>query len=82
MFGYKIIKEAEIESLKTQLTDAKGIIVSQTLYIADLVDKIKELEKIISALNETKTVKTDNVEEKAVKKVRRKSSKKINKKEE
>ena len=82
MFGYKIIKEAEIESLKTQLTDANRIIRSQKLHIADLFNKIEELEKIISALNETKTVKTDNVEEKAVKKVRRKSSKKINKKEE
>ena len=82
MFGYKIIKEIEIENLTKQLTEAKGIIVSQTLYIADLVDKIKELEKIISALNETKPVKTDNVEESPVKKVRRKSSKKINKKEE
>ena len=82
MFGYKIIKEIEIENLTKQLTDAKGIIVSQTQYIADLVNKIKELEKIISALNETKPVKTDNVEESPVKKVRRKSSKKINKKEE
>lgn len=82
MFGYKIIKEIEIENLTKQLTDAKGIIVSQTLHIADLVNKIKELEKNISALNETKPVKTDNVEENPVKKVRRKSSKKINKKEE
>ena len=82
MFGYKIIKEIEIENLTKQLTDAKEIIVSQTLHIADLVNKIKELEKIISALNETKPVKTDNVEENPVKKVRRKSSKKINKKEE
>ena len=82
MFGYKIIKEIEIENLTKQLTDAKGIIVSQTLHIADLVNKIKELEKIISTLNETKPVKTDNVEETPVKKVRRKSSKKINKKEE
>ena len=64
------------------MTDAKGIIVSPPLHIADLVNKIKELEKIISALNETKPVKTDNVEENPVKKVRRKSSKKINKKEE
>ena len=47
-----------------------------------ILKKIKELEKNISALNETKPVKTDNVEENPVKKVRRKSSKKINKKEE
>ena len=82
MFGYKIIKEIEIENLTKQLTDAKGIIVSKTLHIADLVNKIKELEKIISALNETKPVKTDNVEENPVKKVRRKSTKKTTKKEE
>ena len=82
MFGYKIIKEIEIENLTKQFTDAQAIIVSQTLHIADPVNKIKEFEKITSALNETKPVKTDNVEENPVKKVRRKSSKKINKKEE
>jgi predicted nucleic acid-binding Zn-ribbon protein len=82
MFGYRIIKEVEIENLKSQLADANGIIDAQTKHIADLLNKIVELEKVVADLNESKTVKVEITEEKPVKKVRRKSSKKTTKKEE
>jgi hypothetical protein len=82
MFGYRIIKEVEIENLKSQLADANGIIDAQTKHIADLLNKIVELEKVVADLNESKTVKVESTEEKPVKKVRRKSSKKTTKKEE
>ena len=79
MFGYKIIKEVEIENLRSQLANANEIIDAQTKHIADLLNKIGELEKAVADLNESKTV---NTEEKPVKKVRRKSTKKTTKKEE
>jgi predicted nucleic acid-binding Zn-ribbon protein len=82
MFGYRIIKEVEIENLKSQLADANGIIDAQTKHISDLLNKIVELEKVVADLNESKTVKVEITEEKPVKKVRRKSSKKTTKKEE
>ena len=82
MFGYKIIKEAEIENLKDNLAHANVVIADQTKHIADLLNKIAELEKVVADLNESKTVKAESTEEKPVKKVRRKSSKKTTKKEE
>jgi uncharacterized coiled-coil protein SlyX len=82
MFGYKIIKEVEIENLKSQLADANEIIDAQTKHIADLLNKIGELEKAVADLNERKTVKVESTEEKPVKKVRRKSTRKTTKKEE
>lgn len=82
MFGYRIIKEVEIENLKSQLADANRVIDTQTKNIVDLLNKIKELEMVIDNLNESKTVKAESTEEKPIKKVRRKSSKKTTKKEE
>ena len=82
MFGYKLIKTEEYEKLKSNLADANGIIESQTAHIDELNNKIEGLERVIATLNETTTVKNDHVEEKPVKKVRRKSSKKTIKKEE
>ena len=82
MFGYRIIKEVEIENLKDNLAHANVVIADQTKHIAELINKIVELEKVIDTLNETTTFKNDHVEEKPVKKVRRKSSKKTTKKEE
>jgi hypothetical protein len=82
MFGYKLIKTEEYEKLKSDLADANGIIESQTAHIAELNNKIEGLEKVIATLNEATAVKNDRVEEKPVKKVRRKSSKKTTKKEE
>ena len=82
MFGYKIIKEVEIENLKDNLAHANVVIADQTKHIADLLNKIAELEKVVADLNESKTVKVESTEEKPVKKVRRKSTKKTTKKEE
>ena len=82
MFGYKIIKEAEIENLKDNLAHANVVIADQTKHIAELIDKIKEQDSIIANLTELTKVKEEVVEEKPVKKVRRKSSKKTTKKEE
>lgn len=82
MFGYKIIKEVEIENLKDELAHANVVIADQTKHIAELLDKIKEQDAIIANLTELTKVKEEIVEEKPVKKVRRKSSKKTTKKEE
>ena len=82
MFGYRLIKEVEIENLESQLANANRIIDVQTKHIADLLNKIVELEKVVADLNESKTVKVESTEEKPVKKIRRKSSKKTTKKEE
>jgi uncharacterized coiled-coil protein SlyX len=82
MFGYRIIKEVEIENLKDNLAHANVVIADQTKHIAELLNKIGELEKAVADLNESKTVKVESTEEKPVKKVRRKSTKKTTKKEE
>ena len=82
MFGYRIIKEVEIDHLKDDLAHANVVIADQTKHIAELLDEIKKRDAIIATLNETTTVKNDHVEEKPVKKVRRKSTKKTTKTEE
>ena len=82
MFGYRIIKEVEIDHLKDNLAHANVVIADQTKHIAELLNKIAELEKVVADLNESKTVKAESTEEKPVKKVRRKSTKKTTKKEE
>lgn len=82
MFGYKIIKEVEIENLKDNLAHANVVIADQTKHIAELLNKIKEQDSIIANLTELTKVKEETVEEKPVKKVRRKSTKKTTKKEE
>ena len=82
MFGYRIIKEVEIEHLKDDLAQANVVIADQTKHIAELLNNIKERDAIIANLTELAKVKEETVEEKPVKKVRRKSSKKTTKKEE
>ena len=82
MFGYRLIKNVEIEHLKDDLAHANVVIADQTKHIAELLDKIKEQESIIANLTELTKVKEEAVEEKPVKKVRRKSTKKTTKKEE
>ena len=82
MFGYRLIKNVEIDHLKDDLAHANVVIADQTKHIADLLNKIAELEKVVADLNESKTVKVESTEEKPVKKVRRKSTKKTTKKEE
>ena len=86
MFGYKLIKTEKIENLKTQLGDAQKTIDTQAKRLVELENKVKEQEATIANLTtQTATVKSEIVEEKTdkpVKKVRRKSSKKTTKKEE
>ena len=86
MFGYKLIREVEIENLKKQVSDIKTIANTQANRIIELEKTIKEQEATIANLTtQTATVKSEHVEEKTekpVKKVRRKSSKKNTKKEE
>lgn len=82
MFGYRLIKNVEIDHLKDDLAHANVVIADQTKHIAELINKIKEQESIIANLTELTKVKEEVVEEKPVKKVRRKSSKKTTKKEE
>ena len=82
MFGYRLIKNVEIEHLKDDLAHANVVIADQTKHITELLNKIKEQDSIIANLTELTKVKEEVVEEKPVKKVRRKSSKKTTKKEE
>ena len=82
MFGYRLIKNVEIEHLKDDLAHANVVIADQTKHIAELLNKIKEQDSIIANLTELTKVKEEVVEEKPVKKVRRKSTKKTIKKEE
>ena len=85
MFGYRLIKNEEIENLKMQLADANEDVTAQAKKIAELNNKIKEYEKTITNLTKHENVKSENKieskEEKPVKKVRRKYTKKNNKKE-
>ena len=82
MFGYKLIKNVEIENLKDELAHANVVIADQTKRIAELLATIDEQKVVIANLTEATTVKNETVEEKPVQKVRRRSTKKTTKKEE
>lgn len=87
MFGYRLIKNEEIEVLKNKLEDAIKLINEQKDKIIELDNKNKEYKKTIANLTKptnvkNENVKNENVEEKPVKKVRRKYTKKNTKKEE
>lgn len=84
MFGYRIIKNVEIDNLKSELANAKETVLSQSNQIDELLYRVKELENTISNFNEMTNinVKNESVDEKPVKKVRRKSTRKKTKKEE
>ena len=82
MFGFRLIKTVEIETLRNNLAKFKEIMSSQATQIDELNDKIKALESDIANLTAHANVKNEVVEEKPVKKVRRKSTKKNTKKEE
>ena len=88
MFGYRLIKEVEIENLKIEAgkklqknSEEYGkVIEAQRVLIAELESKIKEQETIIVNLTKPKKVKKDSVqEEKPVKKVRRNTKKTVKK---
>ena len=84
MFGYKLIKEVEIENLKEELANAKADVKRYETRIAELEKTIDEKDATILRLSDV-NVKDEPVEEKPekpVKKVRRRSSKKNIKKEE
>ena len=84
MFGYKLIKEVEIENLKNELANAKADVKRYETRIAELEKTIDEKDATILRLSDV-NVKDEPVEEKPekpVKKVRRRSSKKNIKKEE
>ena len=82
MFGYRLIKEVEIEKLQKNLEEYNKIVEAQRSLIAELESKVKEQETTIANLTKPKKVKKDNSvqEDKPVKKVRR-SAKKTTKKE-
>lgn len=109
MFGYRLVKNVEMENLKSNLVEFKLIvdkqenrinellnqIKKQEQQVADLLGKIEEQKAHIAELqgkfkeqestvvNLTGIVKDTNerIDEKPIKKVRRKSTKKITKKE-
>ena len=90
MFGYRIIKNVEFETLKAMLKDADLMIEEKKSKIAELLEKINEQEKVIAKLTASTVVKTNKEEksekseksEKPVKKTKRKYTKKTTKKEE
>lgn len=88
MFGYRLIKEVEIENLKIEAgkklqknSEEYGkVIEAQRILIAELESKVKEQETIIANLTKPKRVKKDSAqEEKPVKKVRRNTKKTVKK---
>ena len=84
MFGYKLIKEVEIENLKRELANAKADVKRYETRITELENTIEEKDATILRLSDV-NVNSEQVEakpEKPVKKVRRRSSKKNIKKEE
>ena len=84
MFGYKLIKEVEIENLQRELANAKADVKRYETRITELENTIDEKDATIARLSDV-NVKDEPVEEKPekpVKKVRRRSSKKNIKKEE
>lgn len=84
MFGYKLIKEVEIENLQRELANAKADVKRYETRITELENTIEEKDATILRLSDV-NVKSEQVEEKPekpVKKVRRRSSKKNIKKEE
>ena len=84
MFGYRFIKNVEIENLESNLKEANFVISENEKKIAELIEKINDQEKIIVKLIETANVsnQTEEKSDKPVKKVRRKNTNKNTKKEE
>ena len=50
MFGYRLIKNEEIENLKSELADVKEKSAEQANYISKLLATIKEQDSIIANL--------------------------------
>ena len=81
MFGYRLIKNEEIENLKSELADVKEKSAEQANYISKLLATIKEQDLIISNLTSHTKEDSDITEDKPIKKVRRKNSKRTIKKD-
>jgi predicted RNase H-like nuclease len=87
MFGYKLIKKEELETLKVEIENLKSALKEVNCAIDEkvkenekMITKINEQEKIIANLTQSK-FNNENNTEKPVKKVRRKCTKKTIKKE-
>lgn len=81
MFGYRLIKNEEIENLKSELADVKEKSAEQANYISKLLATIKEQDSIIANLTSVTKDDSDITEDKPIKKVRRKNSKRTIKKD-
>lgn len=82
MFGYKLIKKEELETLKVEIESLKSALKEVNCAIDEkmkenvkMIAKINEQEKIIANLTQSK-INNENNTEKPVKKVRRKCTKK------
>lgn len=87
MFGYKLIKKEELETLKVEIESLKSALKEVNCAFDEkvkenekMITKINEQEKIIANLTQSK-FNNENNTEKPVKKVRRKCTKKTIKKE-
>jgi hypothetical protein len=67
MFGYRLIKNEEIEVLNNKLEDAIKLINEQKDKIIEFDNKNKEYKKTIANLTKPTTVKNGSKEEKPVK---------------
>lgn len=83
MFGYKLIKEVEIENLKRELANAKADVKRYETRITELENTIEEKDATILRLSDVnvKDVPVEEKTEKPVKKVRRRAKKNIKKEE-
>lgn len=83
MFGYKLIKEVEIENLKRELANAKADAKRYETRITELENTIEEKDATILRLSDVnvKDVPVGEKPENPVKKVRRRAKKNIKKEE-
>ena len=83
MFGYKLIKEVEIENLQRELANAKADVKRYETRITELENTIEEKDATILRLSDVnvKDAPVEEKPEKPVKKVRRRAKKNIKKEE-
>ena len=83
MFGYKLIKEVEIENLLRELANAKADVKKYETRITELENTIEEKDATILRLSDVnvKDAPVEEKPEKPVKKVRRRAKKNIKKEE-
>jgi hypothetical protein len=56
MFGYKLFKKVEIEKLKSNLLEVKGLVDKQEKGIIELFERLKEIEKTKYDLDDVKRI--------------------------